>query len=83
MRKFIYGNIVGMTCLTLLTGYLHEPRVVTMQEKIDTLALVLDGDLLIDPNDTSYIPIPQRKPEGGYTLAFREDMNDFIKGFIR
>lgn len=82
MRKFIYGNMVGMTCLTLLTGYLHEPRVITMQEKIDTLALALEGGVLIDPNDTAYVPIPQRKPEQGYTMAFVQDMNDFVKGFV-
>lgn len=83
MRKFIYGNMVGVTCLSLLTGYLHEPRVITLQEKIDTLALALDGDILVEPYRVAkYVPIPQRKPEIGYTLAYREDFNAFLKGFI-
>ena len=83
MRKFIYGNITGITALALLFCALHKPTVITTQDKIDALALVLDGGAIINPHKkVASVPIPKRKPEQGYTLAFREDMNDFIKGFV-
>ena len=82
MRKIIYGAMGGMLCLTALTGYLHEPHVITFDDKVEALALVLDGEMLKNPHKVVNAPIPQRKPEMGYTVAFRESMTEFIGGFV-
>ncbi len=84
IRAFVYAYTLGAMTLAILTIHLQPPPTkITLQEKIDTLALVLDGGELIDPNYVEYVPIPKRKPEQGYTVAYIQDMNDFIAGFVR
>jgi hypothetical protein len=82
MRKFIYGNMVGMTCLAVLTWYLHKPKTITFDDKVSALALVLDGEVLKRPNRSVSAPIPQHKPDQGYTLAYRQEMDDLIKEYV-
>ena len=80
--------LAGLLVIAFGLGMLCAPpekqtvRAPTTEEMANTLAMMMDGEELISQYKTSSIPIPKRKPEQGYTLAFREDMNDFIEGFI-
>ena len=81
MRSYIYTFGAGALTLAVLTIYLTPPKRIVTE--------ITSGlpQIMADVDDSGfeiveYVPIPQRKPSPqGYTLAYIEDMNDFIEGF--